>query len=69
MDAHDIANRLMRRDNYLIALVNKDYFDTTVPIPFIGNQQFWTRSIEWNIGLCLMDNHPWLVSVIMPAHC
>lgn len=55
MDAHDIANRLMRKENYLIALINKDYFDLTVPIPFVGNKQFFTRSIEWNIGLCLMD--------------
>lgn len=55
MDAHDIANRLMRKENYLIALINKDYFDTTVPIPFLGTRQFWTKSIEWNIYLCLMD--------------
>ncbi|KAF2101482.1 membrane protein Gsa14p [Rhizodiscina lignyota] len=55
MDAHDIANRLMRQDNYLIALVNKGYLDLTVPIPFLGNTQFWTRNIEWFIWLCLMD--------------
>lgn len=55
MDAHDIANRLMRKENYMIALMNRDAFDVTVPIPFIGNVQFWTRTIQWNIGLCLMD--------------
>ncbi|MBE7181152.1 MAG: hypothetical protein INR71_08085 [Terriglobus roseus] len=55
MDAHDIANRLMRKENYMIALINRDAFDVTVPLPFVGNVQFWTRTIQWNIGLCLMD--------------
>lgn len=55
MDAHDIANRLMRKENYMIALINRDAFDTSVPIPFVGNVQFWTRNIEWNINLALMD--------------
>lgn len=55
MDAHDIANRLMRKENYMIALINRDAFDTGVPIPFVGNVQFWTRNIEWNIGLALLD--------------
>lgn len=29
LDAHDIANRLMRRENYIIALFNKDILDLT----------------------------------------
>ncbi|KAF1985884.1 APG9-domain-containing protein [Aulographum hederae CBS 113979] len=55
MDAQDIANRIMRKENYLIALINKDILDLTVPIPFLGNRQFLTRSVEWTIGFILMD--------------
>ncbi len=55
MDAHDIANRLMRRDNYLIALINKDILDLTLPIPFLHNRQFFSRTLEWNLNLCIMD--------------
>ena len=55
MDAHDIANRLMRRDNYLIALINKDILDLTLPIPFLNNRQFFSRTLEWNLNLCIMD--------------
>ncbi|KAL3479528.1 autophagy protein Apg9-domain-containing protein [Aspergillus californicus] len=55
MDAHDIANRLMRKENYLIALVNKDVLDLTLPIPFMRNKQLFSRILEWNINLCIMD--------------
>lgn len=55
MDAHDIANRLMRRQNYMIAMINKDILDLTLPIPFLRNRKLFTRTLEWNIELCIMD--------------
>ncbi|KAI9824195.1 MAG: hypothetical protein M1819_000907 [Sarea resinae] len=55
MDAHDIANRLMRKDNYLIALFNKDILDLTLPIPFLGNRQLFSKTLEWNLNLCILD--------------
>ena len=55
MDAHDIANRLMRRDNYLIALFNKDILDLTLPIPFFKNRPLFSKTLEWNLGLCILD--------------
>ena len=55
MDAHDIANRLMRRDNYLIALFNKDILDLTLPIPFLRNRQLFSKTLEWNLSLCILD--------------
>lgn len=33
LDAHDIANRIMRQENYLIALFNKDLLDLRLPVP------------------------------------
>lgn len=55
MDAHDIANRLMRRDNYLIALINKDILDLTLPVPFLKNRQLFSKTLEWNLSLCILD--------------
>lgn len=55
MDAHDIANRLMRRDNYMIAMINKEIIDTTLTLPFIGTRQFFTRTLEWHLNYCIMD--------------
>ena len=55
MDAHDIANRLMRRDNYLIALVNKEVLDITLPVPFLANRPLFSKTLEWNLSLCILD--------------
>lgn len=55
MDAHDIANRVMRRENYLIALFNKDILDLTIPIPFFGSVQFFSRTMELALNHCVMD--------------
>lgn len=56
MDAIDIANRIMRRENYMIALFNKDVFDMTLPIPFIGNRQFYSKNLEWNIQQIILGH-------------
>ena len=55
MDAHDIANRLMRKDNYMIAMINKEVLDTTLALPVLGNRQFFTRTLEWHLNYCIMD--------------
>lgn len=55
MDAHDIANRLMRRDNYFVALFNKEIFDLSLPVPFLGIRQFYSKSLEFCIQLCFQD--------------
>lgn len=54
MDPHDIANRIMRKENYLIAMINKNILDLSLPIPFY-NEPFLTRTLEWNLSLCVMD--------------
>lgn len=52
IDAHDIANRIMRKENYFIALYNKDVLDLTLPIP--GHRKsLLTRTLEWNLNLCI----------------
>ena len=55
LDAHDIANRLMRKENYLIALFNKDILDLTLPIPFLKGRQLFSRPLLWNLDQCIMD--------------
>ena len=56
MDAHDIANRLMRKDNYMIALINKDILDFRLPIPFLGNRQLFSKTTQWNLSMCILDH-------------
>ncbi|KAI0780544.1 APG9-domain-containing protein [Trametes elegans] len=67
LDAHDIANRIMRQENYLIALFNKELLDLRVPLPEAlerfpalhtaeeGKGKTLTRALEWNLRFCLME--------------
>lgn len=55
LDAHDIANRLMRRENYLIALFNKDILNLDIPLPFLRNTQLLTRTLEWTLWFAVLD--------------
>lgn len=38
LDAHDIANRIMRQENYLIAMFNKDLLNLRLPIPVFAQK-------------------------------
>ncbi|CDU22285.1 related to ATG9-integral membrane protein required for Cvt and autophagy transport [Sporisorium scitamineum] len=53
MDAHDVANRIMRRENYLIALFNENILDLSVP-GLRNRSPALTRSLEWNLNFCLL---------------
>ena len=55
LDASDIANRLMRRENYLIALFNKDVLNLTIPFPFLRNRQLLSRTLEWTLMFSILD--------------
>lgn len=57
MDPHDIANRIMRKENYFIAMLNKNILDMRIPILWNRFQDinFFTRTLEWSISLCIID--------------
>ena len=66
LDAHDVANRIMRQENFLIALFNKELLDLRVPLPNVlarflcsggaeGKGRTLTRALEWNLRFCLME--------------
>lgn len=60
LNAHDIANRIMRKENYIIALINKEVLDLSLSIPFLSNvnsflsnKSVLTKTLDWNIKLCI----------------
>ncbi|EME42054.1 hypothetical protein DOTSEDRAFT_72973 [Dothistroma septosporum NZE10] len=55
LTAETIANRLMRQPNYYVAMYNKDIIDFTLPVPFLGTRQFYSKSLEWAIDVCLTN--------------
>ncbi|TPX57735.1 hypothetical protein PhCBS80983_g03625 [Powellomyces hirtus] len=54
LNAHTIANRILRKDNYMIALFNKDVLNLTVPLPYMGNFHLLTKVMEWNLQFCIL---------------
>jgi autophagy-related protein 9 len=64
LDAHDIANRIMRQENYLIALFDRKLLDLRTPLPrFLERffppkeqRQTLTRALEWNLRACLLGH-------------
>ncbi|KAH6606275.1 autophagy-related 9 [Trichoderma cornu-damae] len=55
LDAHDIANRLMRKENYLIAMINKDLLNLSLPFPFLRGRQLFSKTMEWYLHYCILD--------------
>ncbi|KAI8916810.1 autophagy protein Apg9-domain-containing protein [Entophlyctis helioformis] len=53
LDAHAIANRILRKDNYLIALFNKDILNLSVPL--FGSRQIMSKLMEWNLSYCIFS--------------
>lgn len=59
LSVHDIVLRIMRKDNYLIALINKNRLSLQVPwwlSPFSTEGLFFTKSMEWSLSFCIMDS-------------
>ncbi|ORZ16327.1 autophagy protein Apg9-domain-containing protein [Absidia repens] len=55
LNEHDVANRIMRKDNYLIALFNKDVLNITIPLPYLRHKYMFTRDLEWNLSFCVLS--------------
>jgi autophagy-related protein 9 len=54
LDAHDVANRIMRQENYLVALFNKDVLNLNVPFPGLHSRPpKLTKTLEWNLSISL----------------
>ncbi|KAJ2698090.1 autophagy protein atg9, partial [Coemansia spiralis] len=53
LTADGIINRIMRRENYMLALFNKDLLD--ISIPGLGRRKVLTKALEWNLSFCLMS--------------
>jgi autophagy-related protein 9 len=54
LNAHDIANRIMRKENFMIAMFNKDLIDLSIPVPMMHNRTILTRILEWSLSFCIL---------------
>lgn len=68
LSAHDIVSRIMRKDNYLIGLLNKGVLALEVPgwLPGVGpaitredgvqKRILLTKTMEWTLNWCILQN-------------
>lgn len=55
LNAHHVANRIMRKENYFIAMINKDVLMMSIPLEGLRKYQFMTKFLEWNILYCVIN--------------
>ena len=58
LSAHDICSRIMRKENYLIGMLNKRVLRLTVPfLPGALGKRVWlTKMVEWNLYWSVLDS-------------
>jgi autophagy-related protein 9 len=59
LTVHDVVLRIMRKENYLVGLINKNTLDLYVPwwiSPFTSEQLFLTQSLEWSLSFCILNS-------------
>lgn len=54
-----VAQRILRRENFMIAFFNLDLLDLTIPMPWKNGarskQRFYSKSLEWSIYFCVLS--------------
>lgn len=57
LDELDIVGRVMRKENYLIGMLNAGVLGLYVKGlgPFGGRRFMLTKTLEWNLYLCILD--------------
>jgi len=61
LNAHDIASRIMRTENYLIGMFNRNVFNLEIPLLcacFFKRPKnfFLTKHLEWNLKFCVVNH-------------
>lgn len=54
----DIYHRILRKQNYLVAMANKRLLQPRLQIPVIGEVVYWTRGLRYNMQILLFWS-PW----------
>jgi hypothetical protein len=58
LSEYDVVLRIMRKDNYMIAFINKNLLNLSMPwwiSPFVTKKLFLTKSMEWSLSFCIME--------------
>jgi hypothetical protein len=53
LDALMVAQRILRKENFLIAFFNRGLLD--LQVPFLSQQSYFCKSLEWAIYFCVLN--------------
>lgn len=53
LNEHDIVARILRKENYLTGMVNRDVLRLSLDVPGMRDHRWFTKVIEWNIDLAV----------------
>lgn len=53
---HDIVARIMRKDNYLIGMLNRGVLALHVSVPGSRRHFMLTKTLEWNLCFCIFSH-------------
>lgn len=67
LSAHDVACRIMRKDNYLVAMLNAGILALELPLPSriagryrlldaLAGRLKLTKTLEWSLQMCVLEN-------------
>ncbi len=54
----DVVARIMRKENYLIGLLNRGVLALHVPVPGLRKRLMLTKTLEWNLQWCARPRAP-----------
>jgi len=53
LTAHDIANRILRKENFMVAFVNRGLLP--LELPMLPSLNMLTKTLEWNVYFCILE--------------
>ncbi|XP_038216287.1 autophagy-related protein 9A [Zerene cesonia] len=54
----DIYHRILRFNNYMVAMINKNLLPLQIHVPFVGDFHYLSRGLKWNLEFLLFSS-PW----------
>ncbi|XP_063546462.1 autophagy-related protein 9A [Cydia strobilella] len=54
----DIYHRILRFNNYMVAMVNKSLLPLQIHVPFVGDFHYLSKGLKWNLEFLLFSS-PW----------
>ena len=55
LNEHDIVARILRKENYLLGMLNREVIGLKLNIPFFRNRVWLTKAVEWNLDWAIFN--------------